>query len=263
MPSPVGLRLRTAAAVVLAAMVVAAPAAAQSPSAPPAAPAHFSYEGEDGPAHWAELDPSYATCADGSAQSPIDITNPTPADLVDPVFAYTTGEVNVVNNGHSVQANAAPGSSVTVDGVEYPLAQVHFHAPSEHRINGLLAPVEAHFVNKTADGQITVVGVMIIQGDQPNAAWAPYVNSLGIAEGADQTTQFDWGAMLPASTLSVRYAGSLTTPPCSEGVHWLILTEPVQLSADQIEAFAAAHTGNDRPLQPLNGRPVQVDDTGS
>ena len=257
-------RLGLAAVMAIAAMACA-PAVAPSASpasVSPATPAHWTYEGAEGPAHWGELDPAYVTCADGTAQSPIDITNPTPADLADPAFAYQAGVAQVVNNGHSIQANAAAGGTMSVDGVAYQLAQVHFHAPSEHTLDGTRTPVEVHFVHRAADGRIAVVAVFLVQGDTTNAAWDPYVKALGVARGAEQAAKLDWMAMLPASRLTIRYSGSLTTPPCTEAVHWLLMKDPVQLSADQLRAFTAAYEGNDRPVQPLNHRPVEIDTTG-
>lgn len=222
-------------------------------------PAHWSYEGEEGPEHWAELDPAYAACADGTAQTPIDVVGPTPVDLVDPELAYEAGEAEVVNTGHTIQANAASGSTLTVDGAEYPLAQMHFHAPSEHAVDGAHAPVEAHFVHKTEDDEIAVVGVVLTAGDAPNEAWQPFVEALTV-EGEDAVeTQLDWEAMLPDDRTTIRYEGSLTTPPCTEGVRWLLMQEPVPLGADQLAAFESAYSENNRPLQPLNGRTVEVD----
>lgn len=226
-------------------------------------PAHWTYEGEEGPANWGELDPAYAACADGSAQTPIDIVDPTPTDLADPVFAYAAGEVGILDNGHTVQAVAAAGNTVTVDGTAFPLAQMHFHTPSEHTIGGETFPLEVHFVHIDEAGTITVVGVMIQEGPEANAAWQPFVDALATAEVGvtDQTADLDWNALLPVGHRTYRYEGSLTTPPCTEGVHWLLMTDPIQLSADQIAAFTAAYEGNARPVQPLNGREVLVDST--
>lgn len=222
---------------------------------------HWTYEGEEGPANWGELSEAYATCADGSAQTPIDVTNAVDADLADPVFDYATKSATVINNGHTIQANAADGNSMTVDGASTPLKQIHFHAPSEHTIDGKAAAAEVHFVHKTDDGVISVVGVMITEGTEANAAWQPYVDALSTGEGSETAVELDWSAMLPANHTTFRYTGSLTTPPCTEGVNWFLMTEPVSLSADQIAAFTAAYEGNNRPVQPLNGRKIQLDTT--
>lgn len=220
---------------------------------------HWSYEGEGGPENWGSLSEEYVTCADGSAQTPIDIVDPATADLADPVLNYTAGAATVINNGHTIQANAAEGNTMTVNGVEYPFLQIHFHASSEHTINGESFPAEVHFVHKTEDGKIAVLGVMIAEGAADNAAWAPFTDAMGTEEEAETPVELDWAAMLPTSKLSYRYAGSLTTPPCTEGVSWVLLDTPVELSAAQIAAMAAAYDDNHRPVQPLNGRTVELD----
>lgn len=235
-------------------------AATDTTAAPTTLP-HWEYEGEDGPEYWGNLAPEYAACADGSAQTPIDVTGAVETDLTDPVFDYAVKTATVVNNGHTVQANAAEGNTLDVSGAVSPLKQIHFHAPSEHTIDGQAAAAEVHFVHKTDAGVITVVGVMIVEGAMANTAWQPYIDALTTAEGAETPTELDWAAMLPASHTTYRYTGSLTTPPCTEGVNWLLMTQPVELSADQIAAFTAAYEGNSRPVQPLNGRELELDST--
>ena len=234
-------------------------AAAETTVAP--AHVHWTYEGEEGPENWGTLSEEYATCADGSAQTPIDIVEPTQADIADPVLSYTAGAATVVNNGHTIQANAAEGNTLTLDGVEYPFAQIHFHASSEHTINGESFPAEVHFVHKTADGAIAVVGVMISEGAADNAAWAPFTDAMGTAEEEETAVELDWAAMLPAQQTTYRYDGSLTTPGCAEGVKWNVMTTPITMSADQIAAFTGAYANNARPTQPLNGRKVLEDST--
>lgn len=222
---------------------------------------HWTYEGEEGPEHWGELAPEYATCADGSAQTPIDITGAVDADLADPEFSYTVKSATVINNGHTIQANAAEGNTVSVDGVTSPLKQIHFHSPSEHVIDGKAAAAEVHFVHKTDEGAITVVGVMIVEGSEANAVWQPYLDAMTTAKGDETAIELDWAAMLPAVHTTYRYVGSLTTPPCTEGVQWLLMTEPVSLSKDQIAQLTAAYEGNNRPVQSLNGREIELDTT--
>jgi carbonic anhydrase len=116
-----------------------------------------------------------------------------------------------------------------------------------------------HFVHKTDDGVISVVGVMIVEGSEANAAWQPFLDAMTTEKGAETPVELDWAAMLPAKHTTYRYTGSLTTPPCTEGVNWFLMTEPVELSADQIAAFTAAYEGNNRPVQPLNDRTVEMD----
>ena len=185
--------------------------------------------------------------------------SPSPAELVDPELAYEAGAADVENTGHTIQANAAPGSVLRVGGEVFPLAQMHFHAPSEHTIDGVHSPVEAHFVHKTEDERIAVVGVLLEAGDSPNETWQPFVDALTVEADESVEAELDWSALLPADPATIRYGGSLTTPPCTEGVSWLLMQQPVTLSAGQIEAFETAYSENNRPLQPLNDRIVQAD----
>ena len=240
--------------------IIAAAAAAVMLSAGIAsASAHWTYEGVDGPAYWSELDPAYAACSDGSAQSPINITHPRATPLKNLKFSYTMGIADVTNNGHTVQANANPGSTMTVNGTTYPLLQIHFHAPGEHEVNGKKYPVEVHFVHKTDAGAIAVVGVLIEEGRHDNKNWEPLVKALSVPVNGHVSAALNWSAMLPENQQTFRYAGSLTTPPCSEGVAWNVMATPVKLSHRQIEAFMAAYEGNFRPVQPLNNRSVLFD----
>ena len=242
------------------ALLIAAGCTAAATPVPTTKPAaHWTYEGAEGPANWGKLDPAYAACADGSAQTPIDIAKPVSKDLANPVFAYKAGDAKITNNGHTIQAVAADGNTVTVDGNASTLAQMHFHAPSEHTIAGKAFEAEMHFVNKDAKGVLTVVGVMVEKGMSDNAAWAPFVTPLPTKQGTDGTAKLDWAAMLPTDLTTYRYDGSLTTPPCTEGVHWLLMTQPVQLSAAQLDKVKAAYDDNARPVQPLNGRTVTLD----
>lgn len=223
--------------------------------------AHWSYEGSTGPDFWGSLDPSFVTCADGSAQTPINIVSPTLTDLPDIQFAYQSGQAEIENNGHTIQANALEGSSITVNGKTYELLQAHFHAPSEHTVNGKSYPAEVHFVHRADDGTLAVIGVLLEVGGADNHAWSPYVNGLPTKEGATTKQQFDWLAMLPTNHQTIRYNGSLTTPPCSEGVSWLLMSTPVSISEWQLKDFQEAYNGNNRPIEPLNGRTVQIDST--
>lgn len=224
---------------------------------------HWSYTGESGPAHWGDLAPEYALCANGTAQTPIDIVPTANEALANPEVRYRASEVAVINNGHTVQANATPGSSVVVHGVEYALAQMHFHTPSEHRVNGQPAVAEVHFVHKAADGSLMVIGALIQEGSQDNQAWAPFVAALNTAEGATTKTTLDWAALLPNDLMTYRYRGSLTTPPCTEGVNWMVLQMPVVLSETQIAEFTAAYNGNARPIQDDGNRDVILDSSDS
>jgi carbonic anhydrase len=220
---------------------------------------HWGYSGDVGPDHWDELSADFALCGSGMAQTPIDIIPTNSEALVNPVFAYQAGDVTIVNNGHTIQANAAAGNTMTIDGVTYTLAQMHFHAPSEHTINGVPAAMELHFVHKAADGTLAVVGALVQQGDAANAAWGDYVSALQGLTAESTTATVDWPALLPAEVMTFRYIGSLTTPPCSEGVHWLVIQTPLQMSAEQIAAFTQIYTGNARPVQDSHDREVVAD----
>lgn len=235
-----------------------------TPSATAAAPAAWSYSGANGPDAWGTLDPAYATCADGTAQSPIDITTTTPADLPNITFNYVAGEAGIFNNGHTVEAEPLMEGedAITLDGVDYAFKQFHFHAPSEHAVNGTHYPLEVHFVHKTEDGKIAVVGVFVQEG-AANPAWDPFIADIATATEDPEANkvQIDWAALLPTDQTTVRYDGSLTTPGCAEGVKWNVMTTPITMSADQIAAFAAAYDNNARPVQPVNGRVVTLDST--
>ena len=221
---------------------------------------HWGYTGEIGPGQWGTLSPDFALCASGRQQSPIDIHEAKPQDLANIVFHYGPSKVNILNNGHTVQVNYDSGSYIKLDSVRYDLLQFHFHAPSEHAVNGQLADAEIHFVHKNVDGQLAVVGVLLEQGAN-NDAYQSVIANLPTEESAAQTINVAVAAaqMLPTNQATYRYSGSLTTPPCSEGVHWLVMAEPVQLSNTQLAAYTAIFMGNNRPLQALNGRQLTQD----
>ncbi len=228
--------------------------------APPPAHAHWSYEGATGPSHWGSLSPEFALCANGKSQSPIDISSPDSVDLPNLVFHYAPTPVEIVNNGHTVQVNYAPGSYMELDGVRYDLAQFHFHAPSEHTIAGKHAQAEMHLVHKSAAGALAVVGVLIEEGPA-NSRFDPVWHNLPGKPGAAQRfdVKVNVADLLPADARTFRYSGSLTTPPGTEGVHWNMMVESVRLSKEQIAAFTRVYRGNNRPTQPLHGRKVLQD----
>src|SRR5687768_13242225 len=149
---------------------------------PAATAAHWTYEGEEGPEHWGELSADYAPCETGRAQSPIDVAIADPADLANVTFSYQPAELTIVNNGHTVQVNYPPGSTITVDEKSFELAQFHFHAPSEHRINGVAAAAELHLVHRASDAALAVVGILLTEGEA-NAALAPVFANLPTTAG--------------------------------------------------------------------------------
>ena len=223
---------------------------------------HWGYEGEGSPEHWADLDADYEACGVGIEQSPIDLTGSTTADLANIAFNYAESNVNILNNGHTIQVNYDEGSSAEIDGQTYNLLQFHFHAPSEHAVDGTLYSAEMHLVHADADGNLAVVGVLIAEGAE-NAAFTPVWDDLPTKEMEAMATgmMVNATALLPTEQMIYRYNGSLTTPPCSEGVLWSVMETPVEMSAEQIAAFTAIFEGTNRPVQPLNDRDLQMDNT--
>lgn len=227
---------------------------------PAHAPAHWGYAGGVGPAHWAGLSAEYGACAAGTCQSPIDLGKARDADLADPEFDYGPSGFSVVNNGHTVQVNVDPGCFMLLDGERFSLVQFHFHSPSEHHVGGASHPMEMHLVHKADDGTLGVVGVFIARGEAHSAlanVWRQLPREAGPAVRG--TATINPGDLLPQDRRSFRYGGSLTTPPCSEGVLWTVMTAPIQLSDAQIREFTSLYTGNNRPVQALNGREVVRD----
>lgn len=232
-----------------------APAAISAGSIP-----HWSYEGEAGPARWGELSEACSACAAGLEQSPINLAGATSKDLDNPVFSYGSTRVNTINNGHTIQVNADAGSAMELDGKRYELLQFHFHAPSEHAVDGERFSAEMHLVHRSEAGEYAVVGVLIREG-KANPAYSHVLEYLP-AEGEPEreiVEQVEPASLLPESRTTWRYDGSLTTPPCTEGVHWVIMTGPVELSAAQLAPLIDKLGGNSRPVQPLNARTLLVD----
>jgi carbonic anhydrase len=212
---------------------------------------HWTYEEA---AHWGDLAPDFKACAVGAEQSPVDLTQPIPSALHDVTLAWQPVTGAVVNNGHTIQVNTAPGSSSEIAGTSYDLAQFHFHHPSEHSVDGERSAMELHFVHRAAAGGLAVIGVLLVPGAESETLakiWAkmPAKEGKAALEGP-----LDLLPLLPKSRAYYRYAGSLTTPPCSETVLWTVFAEPVELSQAQIDAFAALYPMNARPLQQINRR---------
>lgn len=227
-----------------------------------AADIHWSYSGDAGPENWGELSPEYALCADGSAQSPIDIRDASALNLVDIAFHYGESANNIFNNGHTIQVNIDAGSAIVYNGITYELLQFHFHSPSEHTIDGVSAPLEIHFVHQDPNsGALAVVGILLSEGEDDNEAYAAVFDHLPAQVGAPEAAgePIALAALLPEARAYYTYQGSLTTPPCSEIVRWLLLDTPVELSAGQIAAFTAIYDANARPVQPLGRRDLLLD----
>jgi carbonic anhydrase len=260
-----------------AAVPAATPAAAAS-SRPSAAPATadpvWHYEGAEGPANWGTLTPKFATCGAGRAQSPIDIVSPAPGKEAELAMQFAPAALRIahhthvadgINNGHTIQINYEGADTLTIGTEKYELAQYHFHNRSEHTVKGAHFPMEMHLVHKSAAGKLAVIGVFIEAGAH-NAAFDPIWTNLPKAKGVEThypSVQVDIDALLPKQRASYRYDGSLTTPPCTEGVKWIVMTTPIQLSSEQIGSFTALIHDNNRPPQPLNGRAVVLDSVGT
>ncbi|WP_181438872.1 carbonic anhydrase [Paenibacillus sambharensis] len=243
------------------------PEAAPAPSAPAAGheahAVHWSYEGETGPEHWAELGTENGACSSGLEQSPINLdeakasADAGAAEAIE--INYQPSQFTIKNNGHTIQADAVTeDNTITLDGKEYTLAQFHFHVPSEHQMEGKNLDMELHFVHKDADGKLAVVGVLMKAG-AANEALSELWSKLPAEETKENIAlekTIDLPALLPQDQDVFRYDGSLTTPPCSEGVEWTVMQEPIEVSQEQIDAFAAIFPDNHRPVQPWNDRDV-------
>jgi len=220
---------------------------------------HWSYGKHGGPAEWGELDHAFASCQLGKLQSPIDIRGAKAADLPEIKFDYKPAPLKVIDNGHTIQVNYAPGSTMDVGGKRYELIQFHFHKPSEEKIDGKAHAMVAHLVHKGGDGALAVVAVLLDKGhDNPTlrAIWS-HLPKHKEKEVAVATT-IDAAGLLPADKGYYTFDGSLTTPPCSEGVRWFVLKTPMTVAASELSAFAKLYPMNARPTQPLNGRAVEA-----
>ena len=223
-----------------------------------AAQIHWAYGGEGAPEHWGGLKPEYRLCAIGTRQSPIDIRDGIRVDLEPIQFDYKPSGFAVLDTGHTVQVNIAPGNFLQVMGRRFELQQFHFHRPSEERINGRQFDMVAHLVHKDAEGRLAVLAVLLERGrDQPlvQTVW----NNLPLEKHEAQPGpgKLDLLQFLPEDRAYYTYMGSLTTPPCSEGVLWMVIRQPVQLSGEQIEIFAKLYPMNARPLQKDSGRLIK------
>jgi carbonic anhydrase len=220
---------------------------------------HWAYGGHGGPANWAELDQAFATCKLGQLQSPIDIRGAKPAALPAIRFDYKPVPLKIIDNGHTIQVNYAPGSSIDVDGARYELVQFHFHKPSEEKIDGKAHAMVAHLVHKNAEGKLAVVAVLLDKGGSNptiDTIWKHLPKQKEHEMAADAS--IDAAALLPGNKGYYTFQGSLTTPPCSEDVRWFVLKTPVRITDAEITAFGKLYPMNARPTQPLNGRAIEA-----
>ncbi len=215
--------------------------------------ANWGYEGNHGPEHWGEF---ASECAQGKNQSPINIQSATQAELTKLQLDYKGKVVALTNNGHTLQTSLEGENSLFVDGKNFYLKQFHFHTPSENHVDGKSYPMEAHYVHADEQGNLAVVAVFFEQGGT-NSALASLLEQ--VPEKDNNVTiraPFDASALIPSDKDYYRFNGSLTTPPCSEGVRWLVIKEPQTISVQQIEKFEKAMGENNRPVQPLNARTI-------
>ncbi len=221
---------------------------------------HWSYEGEFAPYRWGDMKSDYALCKTGTRQSPIDIRNPVVSEIEPIQFHYEDTPLKVINNGHTIQVEVRPGSFILHGGARYELVQFHFHTPSEERINGRVFDMVAHLVHKSAQGRLAVVAVLLTAGREQPMLQQIWNAMPGTANSTRERLDILINArqLLPADPGFYSFMGSLTTPPCTEGVQWLVMKTPVEISREQIGHFAALYPMNARPLQPGNDRLVKA-----
>lgn len=226
-----------------------------------ASASHWGYEGTTSPEHWGELDSAWGECQKGQNQSPVDIQHTFKAHINPLETHYTTSPDALLNNGHTIQASYSDtntANTIELDNETFTLKQFHFHAPSENTINGKHYPLELHLVNQSSDGEIAVVAVMFEEGainTELEKMWKV------MPDHADKSTplltKIDVNKLMPTDKTHWRFTGSLTTPPCTEGVRWMVLKHPMTLSPEQLKQFTSVmHHANNRPVQKLHGRMI-------
>lgn len=222
------------------------------------APSHWSYEGEESAAHWGMRSSAYMACEVGSHQSPINISMPRHAQQQERlVFHYQSTGVRALDNGHTIQVNVPSGNELHLNSRIYYLSQFHFHDPSEHHVEGRTYPMEIHLVHRDRKGHVVVIGVFVETGS-PNQSLADIWAMLPMKAGeVGSEHPFNPQDLIPSDSHHFSYHGSLTTPPCTEGVQWIVLRDPIAMSTQQIAQFVSIIGHNARPVQPLHGRGVQ------
>jgi carbonic anhydrase len=252
------MKLRSLAKIVLFASTLGLPITAIFSAAQEGHSSHWTYSGPEGPRHWGKLTPTFSSCSLGRMQSPIDVKNARTAELAVLKIHYQVAPLNIIDNGHTIQVNYPAGSTLTVGDKSYTLKQFHFHHPSEEHINGTSFPLVAHLVHEGPDGRLAVIAVLFELG-----AANPLINALWKNIPADRGKAHDVSSvsvqaqdLLPSERGYFTFAGSLTTPPCSEGVTWYVLKSRATISPEQLAAFAKIYPANVRPIQPTNGREI-------
>jgi carbonic anhydrase len=226
--------------------------------------APWEYQGKRGELNWGKLDPAYRACAQGHQQSPIDIRGAHMNKSLQPIeFHYIAGPVTLANDGHTIVAHVDPGSYIVAGGVRYELIEFHFHHPGETPVKGKLTEMEVDLLHKSADGQLAMIAVRLRENlDAPNAVLAMLWPHLPKTAGASQkvTEMVSPAGLLPADRGYWTYTGSLTTPPCTEGVRWFVFEQELSLSRDQLRAFTGLFRMNTRAVQETHGRRVEANE---
>ena len=226
--------------------------------------ANWSYEGKTGPLRWGKLDPSYKACSDGHEQSPIDIRGAHLNKALPPIeFHYVAGPVTLENNGHTIVVHVDPGSDILADGVRYNLIELDFRHPGEETVKGKFSDMSVQLLHKGADGKMAIVAVRLLENQNfPNAVLATLWQHLPTSAGKSEkvTATINPGGLLPADRGYWTYMGSLTTPPCTEGVRWFVFEQQVTLSRDQLRAFANIYKINTRQIQDAHGRRIEANE---
>lgn len=219
---------------------------------------HWSYSGPTGPVHWGSLEPGFAACKDGKRQSPIDIRDARKADLQPIKFSYKPVPLRIIDNGHTIQVNVQSGGGIEIHENRYSLVQFHFHKPSGELIYGKRYDMALHLVHGDAAGHLVVVAVLLESGSR-NPVIQELWNRLPREKGkeyAPRNGEINAAGLLPGNRNYYTYSGSLTTPPCTEGVTWFVLKSPIEISPGQIAVFGKLYADNARPVQPVNGREI-------
>jgi carbonic anhydrase len=219
---------------------------------------HWSYAGAGGPEQWGGMKAEFSTCSNGSRQSPIDIRSGVRVDLEPIQFDYRPSAFRVVDTGHTVQVNVGGGNSIEVQGRRYDLIQFHFHRPSEERVDGRQFDMVAHLVHQDPEGRLAVVAVLLDRGSAHPLVQTIW-NNLPLEQNVEVATKasLDMNHLLPADRRYFTYMGSLTTPPCSEGVLWMVMQQPVPIATEQINVFSRLYPMNARPIQSASGRLIK------
>ena len=228
-------------------------------SAPPHVTPHWSYSGATGAEKWGTLDNEFASCGIGQRQSPIDIRHTVKADLPPIQFAYKPIPLSIVDNGHSIKVDTPGAGGIVVDGERYELVQFHFHKPSEEKIYGKAYDMVVHLVHQSKDGKLAVVGVLMEAGKEQKlirTLWTHLPLEQNKAVVRDDV-KIDPTQLIPPKPGYYTFLGSLTTPPCSEGVLWMVMKTPIQVSKEQLASFNTVYKNNVRPIQPTNGRVIK------